>query len=64
MKEAFKIFDRNKNGYIEKSELKSVTTTMGQCLTDEEFAEFWREADVNNDGKLDYDEFIKIIQKY
>ena len=31
-------------------------------LTDEEFAEFWREADVNNDGKLDYDEFIKIIQ--
>jgi len=64
LKEAFKIFDRNKNGYIEKSELKSVTTTMGQKLTDEEFAEFWREADVNNDGKLDYDEFIKIIQKY
>ena len=64
LKEAFKIFDKNKNGYIEAKELKSVTTTLGSMLTDEEFDEFWREADINNDGKLDYEEFIKIMSQY
>jgi len=64
LKEAFKIFDRNKNGYIETVELKNVLNMMGQSLTDEEFEMFWREADLNNDGKLDYDEFIKIMTSY
>jgi len=64
LKEAFKIFDKNKNGYIEAKELKSVTTTLGSMLTEEEFDTFWAEADVNNDGKLDYEEFIKIMSQY
>ena len=42
LKEAFKIFDRNKNGYIETVELKNVLNMMGQSLTDEEFEMFWR----------------------
>ena len=64
LKEAFKIFDKNRNGYIEAKELKSVATTLGQSLSEEEFMEFWREADVNNDGKLDYNEFIKMMTQY
>jgi Ca2+-binding EF-hand superfamily protein len=64
LKEAFKIFDKNRNGYIEVKELKAVATTLGQTLTDEEFDEFWQEADTNKDGKLDYDEFIRMITKY
>ena len=64
LKEAFKIFDKNRNGYIEAKELKAVTTTLGASLTDEEFDEFWKEADVNQDGKLDYEEFIKIMSQY
>lgn len=64
LKEAFKIFDKNRNGYIEAKELKSVTTTLGQTLTEEEFAEFWKEADKNHDGKLDYEEFIKMMTQY
>ena len=64
LKEAFKIFDKNKNGFIEAKELKTVTTTLGEKLTDEEFGEFWKEADVNSDGKLDYNEFVKAMTKY
>jgi calmodulin len=64
LKEAFKIFDRNHNGYIEAKELKTVTTTLGARLTDDEFAEFWKEADKNHDGKLDYEEFIKMMEQY
>ena len=64
LKEAFKIFDKNKNGFIEMKELRMVTTTLGQKLTEEEFQEFWKEADVNHDGKLDYMEFVEMITKY
>lgn len=64
MKEAFRIFDKNKNGFIEAHELRSVTTNLGQKLTDEEFAEFWAEADLDRDGKLDYDEFTRIMSAY
>ena len=46
LKEAFKIFDRNRDGYIDTRELKSVTTMLGTMLTKEEVAEFMAEADV------------------
>jgi len=64
LKEAFKIFDKNKNGFIEMKELRTVTMTLGEKLTEEEFQEFWQEADVNRDGKLDYMEFVEMIRKY
>ncbi len=41
-----------------------MTTTLGQKLTEEEFQEFWREADVNRDGKVDYNEFVKVMARY
>ena len=36
---------------------------MGQALTAEEAEEFMREADMNGDGKLDYDEFARIMSQ-
>jgi len=33
-------------------------------LTDEEVDMFMSEADINGDGKLDYDEFVKIMLSY
>ena len=42
----FKIFDRNRDGYIDTKELKNVTRLMGTILSKEEVAEFMAEADV------------------
>ena len=47
-REAFKIFDRDKDGYIDMKELKKVTTMLGSMLTKEEVDEFMAEADVVN----------------
>merc|ERR1712098_864109 len=57
--EAFKIFDRNRDGFIDMKELKRVTDMLGTMLTKEEIDEFMAEADRDGNGKLDYDEFVK-----
>eukprot|EP00092_Neocalanus_flemingeri_P042476 GFUD01046432.1.p1 GENE.GFUD01046432.1~~GFUD01046432.1.p1 ORF type:complete len:152 (-),score=65.22 GFUD01046432.1:19-474(-) len=64
LKEAFMIFDRDKNGYIDMKELKQVANMLGATLTKEEVDEFMREADVDGNGKLDYDEFVKMMLQY
>merc|ERR1719385_170663 len=52
LREAFRIFDRNKDGYISMKELKKVTTLLGATLTKDEVDEFMKEADVDGNGKL------------
>ena len=61
IREAFKIFDRDGNGYIDAKELKHVVTRMGEVLTASEADEFMREADLDGDGKLDYNEFVTMM---
>ena len=41
----------------------SLLLRMGQALTASEAEEFMREADLNGDGKLDYDEFARIMSQ-
>ena len=64
LKEAFRIFDQDRDGYIDMKELKKVTMMLGTMLTKEEVAEFMGEADVDGNGKLDYNEFIKMMTRY
>lgn len=61
LKEAFKIFDRDGNGYIDARELKKVVTQYGARLSLEEAEELLHEADLDGDGKLDYDEFVQMM---
>jgi len=55
--EAFKVFDRDGNGFI--WEVRHVMTNLGGKLTDEEVDEITREADV--DGQINYEEFVKMM---
>lgn len=61
MKEAFKIFDRDGDGYIDFKELKHVVTRMGEPLSSQDADELFKEADINGDGKLDFNEFVRMI---
>ncbi|RXK40414.1 calmodulin [Tremella mesenterica] len=45
IKEAFKVFDKDGNGYISAQELKHVMTNLGEKLSDTEVDEMIREAD-------------------
>merc|ERR1711982_88797 len=59
--EAFKVFDRDGNGFISAAELRHVMTNLGGKLTDEEVDEMIREADVDGDGQINYEEFVKMM---
>ena len=51
---AFKVFDRDGNGYIDPTELKVAMTKLGEALTEKELKEMMKDADINGDGKIDY----------
>jgi calmodulin len=59
--EAFKVFDKDGNGYISAAELRHVMTNLGEKLTDEECDEMIREADIDGDGQINYGEFVKLM---
>ena len=61
IKEAFRVFDKDGNGFISASELRIVMVNLGEKLSDNEINEMIREADVDGDGHINYDEFVKMM---
>ncbi|KAL2320995.1 hypothetical protein Fmac_029964 [Flemingia macrophylla] len=61
LKEAFKVFDRDQDGYISASELRLVMVNFGEKMTDEEAEQMVREADLDGDGLVNFEEFNRIM---
>ncbi|VDI79617.1 Hypothetical predicted protein [Mytilus galloprovincialis] len=56
IREAFRVFDKDGNGFISAAELRHVMTNLGEKLTDEEVDEMIREADIDGDGQVNYED--------
>merc|ERR1711953_1404166 len=54
IREAFKVFDKNGNGYIETDELRQVMANLGEKLTEAEVQNMMTTADLDEDGKVNY----------
>ncbi|KAH6558451.1 hypothetical protein KP509_1Z063000 [Ceratopteris richardii] len=61
LKEAFKVFDKERNGFISAAELRHVMTNLGEKLTDEEVDEMVREAGIDPEGQVNYNDFVKML---
>ncbi|KAM7482894.1 hypothetical protein LguiB_007477 [Lonicera macranthoides] len=61
IKEAFKVFDIDKSGFISAAEIKQVMSNLGQKLSDKNVNRMIREADIDGDGQINYEEFVKMM---
>ena len=61
IREAFRVFDKDGNGFISAAELRHVMTNLGEKLTDEEVDEMIREADIDGDGQVNYEGELLIV---
>ena len=59
--DAFRVFDQNGDGFISKTELRRVMSKIGQKVTDEEIDDMIKSVDMNDDGKVNYEEFTQLM---
>ena len=60
---AFRLFDDDQTGKISFKNLKRVALELGENLSEEELKEMLYEADQDNDGEVNQDEFLRIMKK-
>uniref|UniRef100_UPI00358F47B3 troponin C, skeletal muscle-like n=1 Tax=Myxine glutinosa TaxID=7769 RepID=UPI00358F47B3 len=60
--EAFRILDRNQDGYLDREELEIVLGMTEETVSTIEIDELMRDGDKNNDGRIDFDEFLKMME--
>lgn len=61
IRDAFRVFDVNGNGFISAQELLHVATNLGEKLSEEEANEMIRVADLDGDGIINYNDFITMM---
>jgi len=61
IRDAFRVFDKDGTGFISAAQLRHVMANLGEKLTDEEVDEMIREADIDGDGQVNYEDFVKMM---
>ncbi|XP_066297709.1 calmodulin-like isoform X1 [Branchiostoma lanceolatum] len=61
LREAFRVFDKEGNGFISVPDLRHVMMNIADKMAEEEVDEMMEEADVEGDGQVCYEEFIRIM---
>jgi len=63
VRKTFKACDLDGSGFIEANELKVVMKVLGAEITDDDCAVIFKSLDVNGDQKIDFDEYLKLIDQ-
>ena len=60
-REAFRIFDKEGNGFISGAEMRHIMMNIGDKMTDEEVTEMIQKADIYGDEQINYEgwSFVK-----
>ena len=66
------MFDKDKNGFLDKEEFRELLKTVNQMLEqqkteavpEEALDEIFAHVDANKDGKIDPNELIQMLEKY
>merc|ERR1712007_16394 len=61
LKEAFRIYDKEGNGYISTDVLKEILQELDSKLTNEDLDNIVEEVDEDGSGTLDFDEFMEMM---
>ena len=64
IKEAFKMFDENDSGDIDRKEFKKLILTLGLEMDDKKINDLMREIDKDGSGSIDLEEFTKMMKRY
>ncbi len=62
-REAFEIFDKNKDGYITIKELGEIMKNLGQSPTEAELTDMINEVDIDGNGNIDFKEFLGLMAR-
>ncbi|CAD5114659.1 DgyrCDS3709 [Dimorphilus gyrociliatus] len=62
-KEAFMLFDKDKDGVVSMKELGSVMRLLGQNPTEAELQDMMNEIDADGNGAIDFEEFLEMLTK-
>lgn len=60
---AFRVFDRDGDGLISAEELKLTMNNLGEPLTDHEVKSMIEAADIDGDGRINFQEFSRLMQQ-
>ena len=63
LNEAFKIFDKDKDGYITTKELGDIMKGLGQNPSEAELQNLVNEVDIEGNGTIDFKEFLGLMAK-
>merc|ERR1719342_497641 len=61
IREAFKVFDGDGNGFINRVELRHVMMNLGERMSEVECDALVDEADIDGDGCINYEEFYMMM---
>uniref|UniRef100_A0A674EPN3 Calcium binding protein 7 n=1 Tax=Salmo trutta TaxID=8032 RepID=A0A674EPN3_SALTR len=61
IREAFKVFDRDGNGYISKQELGVAMRSLGYMPNEVELEIIIQRLDMDGDGQVDFEEFVALL---